>query len=135
MPGRWCPLPFVLQNLSKAPQQIVGTIQWAPRSTLRPHTHFHQHCLRPSPRLVQPALCTPSADLPSGPGCLGRGPWLATEIRSTHKVIDKNSPLRSLAAGNKVVLHLCCMRNPGCCIVERVCLMWLLWCCAGSTVD
>ena len=29
----------------------------------------------------------------------------------------------------------CVMRNPGYCFFGRVCLLWLLWCCGGSTVD
>ena len=32
------------------------------------------------------------------------------------------------------VQNECAMRNPGC-FVGRVCLMWMLWCCGGSTVD
>ena len=27
------------------------------------------------------------------------------------------------------------MSNPGCCFAKQVCLMWLLWCWGGSTVD
>ena len=57
---------------------------------------------------MQSNPCQQSADLPRGPQCLGHGPSLVGEGNSLNaKTIKQGVPLRSPAAWNKVVLHLC----------------------------
>ena len=84
---------------------------------------------------------------PQGPVCLGRGPSRVGEGSSLNaqkliKVLRSDLlPLEiqwsCICAGKEMCYTQfeCVVRNPGCFCFGRVCLVWLLWCCGGSTVD
>ena len=52
--------------------------------------------------------------------------------------ISRRLKYSGLACAGKEMCYTqyeCVVRNPGCFCFGRVCLVWLLWCCGGSTVD
>ena len=69
-------------------------------------------------------------------------PWLSKDIRSMHRINDQSELLpfetkwSCICAGKETCYAQCecVMRNPDCCFVAQVCLMWLLRCYRCSTV-